>query len=186
MTDLDGSDPSVPTLTCQAVYLLTGLGVCHACGQRTRLFTLMALPPIEFEDAQDDDGGDEEGCMLSYVGRMPKPLDEQVLARTDGLWRPDFSVTAGAGYWMNHCEHCGAKQGDHFVQEPNGPFWPYTEAEMDAIGAERLEGPHEFYEASVAGGVMNAGRDRRHGVARVELQLPRRGKDRGGRRSGKG
>lgn len=47
-----------------------------------------------------------------------------------------------------HCEHCDAKQGDHFVQGPDGPFWPYDEAQMKGIEATRLEGPFRLPDAA--------------------------------------
>lgn len=160
--------PTRPALTCQAVYLLTGQGRCHACGEGTRLFALMALPPFEVPDDDEELAG-EGGLMLSYIDQMPMPLAVQISAQTQDRWRSDYSRTARWGYWMNHCEACDAKQGDHFVHGPEGPFWPYTDAEMDAIGAVRLEGPWQFgEEVSISASLMSEWRDRKHGRARAE------------------
>jgi hypothetical protein len=62
-------------------------------------------------------------------------------------FRPDFSKTAGAGYWMNHCQHCGAKVSDFYLHmEPDGPFmgWPGVDTDagslMDLCGDEIICG----------------------------------------------
>jgi len=49
---------------------------------------------------------------LSYV----KDVAESVARRLEVLapqYRIDFSQTIGSFYWMNHCEQCDAKLGDH-------------------------------------------------------------------------
>lgn len=120
-----------PALTCQAVYLLSAVGTCYACTQLTRLFGLMALPPFTFADVEDF--SDDDGFMLSSIEDMDPSLVSHVARTTEGRWRSDQSITAGRTYWMNHCERCDAKQGDRFVHGPDGPFWPYTAEDMDAI-----------------------------------------------------
>ena len=153
-------------LICGATYILTGIGECYACEKKTRLFALMGLPPIAFESGEDN-GLDDDGPMLNNIGDMPASVVGALMQTSAERWRKDFSRTADESYWMNHCEHCDAKQGDHFVQGPNGPFWPNTEAEMDEIVALRIEGPLRFSDASASySGAMADWRDRRHGVVR--------------------
>ena len=124
-------------LMCGAVFAISAQGRCHACKGETPLFAMMALPPFTFADP-DEEAMDDGGFMLRNVDGM----SERVIAKLDRsaqrLWRRDFSFTAGESYWMNHCERCDAKQGDHHVQGPDGPFWPYTPAQMAAIKAERV------------------------------------------------
>lgn len=151
-------------LVCQAVYLLQGLGECYRCKETTRMFALMALPPFSFEGEQDH-VLDDDGPMLREVNELPESLVQALRPMSGSLWREDHSQTAGATYWMNHCEHCDAKQGDHFVQGPNGPFWPNDAVEMQAIEALRIDGPFRIPNANTAySGAMADWRDHRHGV----------------------
>jgi len=49
-------------------------------------------------------------------------------------YRKDFSRTTQTFYWMNHCEHCGMKQGDfELFEEFDTPFCP-----VDVRGASRI------------------------------------------------
>lgn len=173
--NMDSFKQDRPVMTCQAVYLLTGQGVCYSCHLPTRLFALMALPPFQFVD-EDEEPLDDDGFMLKNIGQMPAALAAQLGPQVGRLLRPDFSRTVRASYWMNHCERCDAKQGDHYVQGPNGPFWPYTPEEMDTIAALRLEGPHPFMDVGCAAGAMSGWRDRKHGIAPVEIPQRKRRK----------
>jgi len=63
-------------------------------------------------------------------------------------YRNDFSKTTQSFYWMNHCEHCGMKQGDfELFEEFDTPFCP-----IDPRGASRilLRSVSETFEASAA------------------------------------
>lgn len=151
-------------LTCGAVYLLKQHGTCYACGQATPLFALMALPPFTF----DDDGEaplNDDGFTLSNVVAIQQSLAAELAVNTGGRMRPDTSQTARLAYWMNHCERCDAKQGDHFVQGPDGPFWPHTDEEMDAIQGVLLKGPFRFDQVDCSDGPMSHWLARKHGVA---------------------
>lgn len=149
--------------SCHAVFLMSALGECWSCHALTRLWAMMGLPPTVHWSLDADDAP-----MLKDIGRMPAGLAQIVAERTNGRWRSDYSNTVGSSYWMNHCEHCDAKQGDFFVQGPNGPFWPYDEAMAAAIEAERLEGPHVFEDVNLAySGAMREWRDRREGIERA-------------------
>ena len=149
---------------CQDVYLLSAPADCWKCGASTRLFALMALPPFTGQGAQIDFDVDDVS-MLTNIGEMPDPLATIVTHRSAGHWRRDHSNTVGSDYWMNHCDQCEAKQGDFFVQGPNGPFWPYDDASAARIECEKVEGPHAFRGADAAySGAMTAWRNRRDGI----------------------
>ena len=153
-------------LTCQAVYLLQGMGQCYSCQKPTRMFALMALPPFSLEGAQDEDM-DEDGSMLHMPTELPPALVEAIRPVVGGFFRPDYRQMAQLSYWINHCEHCDAKQGDHFVHGPNGPFWPDDESDMKAIEATRLDGPFRLPDANTSySDAMAEWRDWRHGVVR--------------------
>lgn len=168
MTD---NTASPNALVCQAVYVLQGLGECYRCKKQTRMFAMMALPPFSFEGEQDQ-VLDDDGPMLSNITDIPANLEHAMRPITGSIWRKAYSRTAGFSYWMNHCEHCDATQGDHFVQGANGPFWPYDESDMVAIAAERIDGPFRLANASTSySGAMADWRDRRHGAPPVEVPV---------------
>lgn len=172
------SDSIAPAsaLICQAVYLLQAPGECYHCKRTTRMFALMALPPFAYE-GEEPEVMDDDGPMLREVTCPPANLTQQLEPMVGSILRLDESRTAGSTYLMNHCEHCDAKQGDYFVQGPDGPFWPYDESQMQAIEAVRLEGPFRLTDASTAySGAMTAWRERRHGIQRsAKPKTKRRG-----------
>lgn len=173
---MDSKDKEGGALICQAAYLLQGIGQCYSCRKPTRMFALMLLPPFTLEGAQDE-ALDEDGPMLNMPEDLPPELVQAIHPITRNLFRRDQSRMAGASYWMNHCEHCDAKQGDHFVQGPNGPFWPYDEAQMKDIEATRLEGPFRLPDAGTSySGAMADWRDWKHGIVRPSpaIRKPRK------------
>jgi hypothetical protein len=143
------------------------------------MFAMMALPPFSFEGDQEE-VLDDDGPMLRNITDMPASLAQAMGPITGSIWREEHSNTAGFSYWMNHCEHCDATQGDHFVQGPGGPFWPNDETDMAAIEAVRIDGPFRLEDANTSySGAMAAWRDRRHGVHPVAVQVRNPRKPRG-------
>jgi len=163
---MDQNDEEHTALTCKAVYLLQGTGKCYLCNKPTRMFALMVLPPFSVEGEQDE-AMDEDGSMLNNPTTLPPALVQAIRPVTGSQFRPDRSQMADLFYWMNHCEHCDAKQGDHFVHGPDGPFWPNEESEMPNIVATKLEGPFRVPDASTSySGAMAHWRDWKHGFVR--------------------
>ena len=166
MGAMDIDDEEDGALVCQAVYLLRGMGECYSCKKPSPMFALMVLPPFAVQGAQDE-ALDEDGSMLNAPTDLPPALVQAIHPLTGDLYRLDHSRMAGLSYWMNHCKHCDAKQGDHFVHGPDGPFWPNDEAEMKTIEATRLDGPFRLADASTSySGAMADWPDWRHGVVR--------------------
>lgn len=138
MDDYENIEPD-SALTCAAVYLLRAEGECWVCKKQTRMFALMALPPLACH-GYDAESADKDGPMLRTLSALPSSLVRAVTPLAGRVLRVDRSNTLDASYWMNHCEHCDAKQGDFFVHGPNGPFWPFDQAGMEAIHAT----PHRW------------------------------------------
>jgi hypothetical protein len=72
--------------------------------------------------------------MLTYIQYLP----DEILNSINSMY-PQFhldnSQSIDEPYLMNHCEHCGYKQGDHFLHKSKGaPFNAFTDEE-----AHRLE-----------------------------------------------
>lgn len=112
---------------------------CWKCAEPTSLFGLFLPPGHEtLEIDEDADEGDywlrhDGWTSLSYV----TDLLPHVAARLKAFaprYRLDFSKTTSTSYLMNHCEHCGMKQGDFEMHcEPGGAFFP-----MDQQAAHRI------------------------------------------------
>jgi hypothetical protein len=45
---------------------------------------------------------------------------------------------------MNHCASCDAHQGDFFLRNPDGPFFPMDEANAQKIRLVRMDVPIEL------------------------------------------
>jgi len=82
---------------------------------------------------------DEEGelevadaAVLQYA-EVLDPAAEAVILRTAPLLRVGQSQTAGVKYWANHCSHCDALQGDHYVMGVDGPFFLQSRDELSSL-----------------------------------------------------
>jgi hypothetical protein len=87
-------------------------------------------------------------AFLFYIEYLPLPIQHR-LQQLSSHYRLDFSQAIQGSYWMNHCQHCGMKQGDNeLFCEPEGAFMP-----LDAGGAAaiRLLQVCEPFEAAAAG-----------------------------------
>jgi hypothetical protein len=63
-------------------------------------------------------------AIIFYVTYIPSSVQAQMRSVTNH-YRNDFSKTTQTFYWMNHCEHCGMKQGDfELFEEFDTPFCP--------------------------------------------------------------
>jgi hypothetical protein len=99
---------------------------CWSCGEPTLAVALVAPPGSTATD--DDDGPADaeeiyEPIALSGVTLVPYELQAKARAVAPTFY-PDNSRTLGVTYWMNHCQQCGKKIGDHYLhREPEGPFF---------------------------------------------------------------
>ena len=68
-----------------------------------------------------------------------------------GHYRSDFSKTTQSFRWMNHCEHCGMKQGDfELFEEFDTPFCPINPKDACRILLRSVHGAFEASAASIA------------------------------------
>lgn len=74
---------------------------------------------------------------------------ERVLAQLrshTSRYKPAYSQQAGETYFMNHCEHCGAKLGDFYMHsELGGAFFPTSPAEASTTVLHKVEAPFESH-----------------------------------------
>ncbi|EIP5862260.1 DUF5710 domain-containing protein (plasmid) [Methylocaldum sp. MU1018] len=71
--------------------------------------------------------------IVYYVSALPERVINYMQVYSHH-YKLDFSKTMQTSYWMNHCEHCGMKQGDfEMYEEPDGTFYP-----LDAAAAAQI------------------------------------------------
>ncbi|MCX8565576.1 MAG: hypothetical protein ON057_000303 [Glomeribacter sp. 1016415] len=119
---------------------------CWKCGKHTSAFGFIL--PAGHETLEPDDEDDDRDAWCRYdeptIVHYVTELLPSVVARIKAFsrhYRVDFSKTTQSSYWMNHCEHCGMKQGDFEMYcEPQGAFFPIDENAASQIVL------HEFAE----------------------------------------
>lgn len=108
---------------------------CWKCGEGIRVYGFFLPPGHELFEVWEYDGTDKYGeweihdkpTMVSYVKDI-SPFIVNRIKSYSNHYRVDYSKTVKADYWMNHCEHCGMKQGDFMLyDEPCGAFYPIDE-----------------------------------------------------------
>ncbi|WP_236901670.1 DUF5710 domain-containing protein [Empedobacter brevis] len=99
---------------------------CYNCSAFT---TVIALASDNLYYLDYDDNGNEKWFRQDYFSffSMPVFINDEVTAILNKLfpqYKMGYSKTAGE-YWANHCEHCGALQGDFYLHcESGGAFFP--------------------------------------------------------------
>ena len=136
--------------------LPVGAAECWKCHKQARVVAPIA--PIG-SVAIDDDADSTEPLVMNEATVLMdvESMSANLGATARGVvptFRPDSSKTIGTGYWMNHCQHCGAKMGDFFLHmEPDGPFfgWPRGSsangAVLDVVGGEIVCGTIPYIES---------------------------------------
>jgi hypothetical protein len=84
----------------------------------------------------------EVPATLDYVSHLPDAMQKRMASLTADFY-PDRSNMASSTYWINHCEWCGAKQGDFYIHEEPGPggFVPVCVKEASKITLYRVDEP---------------------------------------------
>lgn len=104
------------------IYLLSSTIECYACDEVTIVHCIAASGVTE------EDEPDEVGVRLRLLSNVEQ-IDNAISAKLSEMAPPyhtNRSMTQGRRVWMNHCVHCGAKQGDFDLHsEPDGPFFAY-------------------------------------------------------------
>lgn len=135
--------PMEPTLRADRFAILTAPAVCHACNALMAVSAL--LVPAYLERHEDDDEwiAVDESALLTYVEAVDETTRSGWTARAPQI-RLAASRAAGRTYLANVCA-CGALQGDWYLTEPDGPFFPLSDAGVAAIGVDWIEAPIEAH-----------------------------------------
>lgn len=122
MTDFNLQAPSFA--------LLQAPMACWKCGSGT-LVTAIWVPRLtEFDEEGELEVAD--AAVLQYVESLDAAV-EAFVVQAAPLLRIGQSQTAGVNYWANHCSHCDALQGDHFVMGVSGPFFLQSRDELSSL-----------------------------------------------------
>ena len=127
--------PSEPDISVRSscYFIAQTTKPCWKCSESTSVYGFIL--PVGHETLEPDDEDDERDAWYRYdeptIVHYVTDLLPAVAARIKAFsrhYRIDFSKTTQSSYWMNHCEHCGMKQGDFEMYcEPQGAFFPVDE-----------------------------------------------------------
>lgn len=125
-----------PNVLADRFAIVGGAIDCFKCQHETPVAGLI-VPNHQVGD-EFDDGEDvvfearHEPALLSNIRWIN---DEARLAiQSIAPWMSWMSsATAGEVYLGNGCIHCGALQGDWFLQKPEGPFFPMSDDAADTL-----------------------------------------------------
>jgi hypothetical protein len=121
---------------CSSYFIAQSTRICWHCSRDTQVFSF--LLPCGYEALADSDKfvhweRQTSEAIIYYVTYIPSSVQAQMRSVTNH-YRNDFSKTTQTFYWMNHCEHCGMKQGDfELFEEFDTPFCP-----INARAASRI------------------------------------------------
>jgi hypothetical protein len=162
----DPHEPRSATLIrCGAYLIAQSPMLCWACKTETPLFSFLLPPAFHAAEIADGPRVVENAIALSRtLDPLPPPSDadwdfhegyrvpvflnfitadmKASIARLTQHYEKDFSRTLKYDYWMNHCAHCAAKQGDRFIGERynTATFYLYPHR-FDELRLFRGDGP---------------------------------------------
>jgi hypothetical protein len=98
-------------------FILGALSKCMSCRENTRLHAL-ALPEFHETLHPDDDRWECTGqrALIFRVDHLSGSVRGRMWQESIHYWC-DLDSGAGGSYFMNHCEHCGARVTDRALHE---------------------------------------------------------------------
>lgn len=121
--------------------------LCWKCSKHTTVFGFILPAGHEMLGPNDEDDGQDmwhqynEPAITSYITDLLPTVMVRIKLFSQH-YRIDFSKTIQSSYWMNHCEHCGMKQGDFEMYcEPQGAFFPVDEHTASLIVLHKFVEP---------------------------------------------
>ena len=140
-------------------FIATSTRRCWRCGADTRIHGFIL--PGNHEALYDGDEPDEdiwehcpEPSLPCYLDYLPPAVVARMHARTRHF-RIGYSAVTQTYYWMNFCEHCDAKLGDHETFcEPGQGFLAFTLEDAARVTLSRIDEPFEASCGSYSVGVV--------------------------------
>ena len=106
-----------------------------------RVSALLVPAYLQCDEVGDEWVSVDDSALLTYVEAVDKATQAAWTARAPQIL-PAASKTAGLTYLANICA-CGELQGDWYLTEPGGPFFPLDDAGIAAIDVDWIEAPIE-------------------------------------------
>lgn len=136
MTDTTDREAEGPNIRAERFALLTGPHACYKCGNNTRV-TAVGLAGHEELGAEGFEPV-EDCALFTRLGALNADAAKYVASIAPWL-RFDYSMTAGATYLANHCEHCDALIGAWYITEPGEAFFPLSDEEASRLTVQWIE-----------------------------------------------
>ncbi|MDI6708794.1 MAG: hypothetical protein QME47_06915 [Candidatus Thermoplasmatota archaeon] len=109
-SDVDVEDFLAQEGVTKSIYALTARRKCWKCGQKTTVIGFFFMTGNTVYD-------------VFNITKCPDELVKMIKEKFP-FWKKSYSKTAKESYYANHCENCGALQGDYFLHnEPGEPFF---------------------------------------------------------------
>ena len=133
-------------LRCTSYFIAQSVRACWHCDRDSHVFSfLLPRGHQTWQDSDESAGWEpqESEAIIYYITQIPERVQVQMRSVT-GHYRNNFSKTTQSFYWMNHCEHCGMKQGDfelfeEFDTPSQPPRWGTPEAKRRRRSALRVK-----------------------------------------------
>lgn len=146
----EGSQVNAFEIVSDSYIIMQARKSCWSCGALLSVYGFM-LPPMhkELRLVRGDRGGHwhelieepDYPALISQITRLEPSVARRMGQRTEH-YRPGRSETLQSTYWVNHCEHCGQKQGDfHLYHEPGGAFDVTDTVSAEGIRLEHIREP---------------------------------------------
>jgi|GEM_PF-737131 hypothetical protein len=138
-----------PNIRSNNFYIVKSKEICWKCSKLSEVFAFF-LPSghekieyWEYEPCQNQPPSNlievkewikaEHAIFVTYVDYLSEyPL--KLIKEISSNYYYDFSKTTSDNYYMNHCKHCGSKQGDFFMySEPGGAFCPSSKIHAEEM-----------------------------------------------------
>jgi hypothetical protein len=121
-----------PNLRAPNYSLLLSQTVCYHCGGGIPTVALWVPSFEEIDEVDGEVAGCDEPALLKSIEALDARAQGTLQVHAPWL-RLAGSHTAGFAYWANHCQMCGALQGDHYLFGVNGPYGPQNEEQLMAL-----------------------------------------------------
>lgn len=141
-------------LRAPSYFVVEAAAMCWKCHESTSVVSFMLPPGYEVFRFGEFDGERTlpgfwstmpDPTIVHYVEHIPPAVADRAM-QVKRNYQRNFSKTTSSAYWMNHCDHCGAKQGDFFLHcEVDGAFQPWEEEDAARMVLHACAGPFEGY-----------------------------------------
>jgi len=146
MTEEDDKE-CLTSVTSNGINVAVAKQECWQCKIQSEVFGIVLIHPnyvltCESEFDNEDvaslvaSGEPHIMCYTQFLSDNVVQLMRQIAPK----FFLDNSKMAETQYWMNHCQHCGAKFGDFFLIEDDGPLATISEEESKMIVIRQFDG----------------------------------------------